>query len=381
MAELGLLGFDGYEFAVANLPRSRQFYVQHLDFAEVQRASPELVARTGQEAILFEAGDVRVAVAAPVRASAPLARYLSRHPAGVTVLAFQVANLDHARNVLSGRGATFLAEPVDTAADGGRYRACEIATPLGEVIFRFVEREEFPLYAPGFELLPSAEPMNRLGFRAIDHVTCNAVTMMPIVLWYQEVLGFDHYWDIQFHTADMVKKGLRGSGFQSVVMWDPESQIKLATNEPLRPFFLDSQINTFVEQNRGPGVQHIALRVPMIIPVVDELAQLGVEFLEMPNAYYERLPARLARLNISRVKEPLEELARLGILVDGADDRYLLQIFLREASGAHRDPQAGPFLYELIQRTGYNGFGEGTFRALFEVIEQDQFLAYQSPMG
>ena len=197
--------------------------------------------------------------------------------------------------------------------------------------------------------------------------------MMPIVLWYREVLGFADYWEIQFHSADMLKHGPRGSGLRSIVMWDPESQIKLATNEPLRPFFFDSQINAFVQQNRGPGIQHIALRVPAIVEAVGELTRRGAQFLETPRAYYETLAARLARLNLSTVEEPMEELARLGILVDGADDRYLLQIFLPEASG--------PFFYEIIQRAGHNGFGEGNFRALFEAVEHEQFMAYRGPMG
>ncbi|MBI3625731.1 MAG: VOC family protein [Candidatus Rokubacteria bacterium] len=380
MADLGLLGFDGFDFAVANLPRSRQFYVERMDFAEVERATPELVERTGQETSVFEAGEIRVAVSSPNRASAPLAAYLSRHPAGVTGLAFSVKSLDRAWQVLAARGATFLGEPTENEVEGGLYRAFEIATPLGEVAFRFVERRDFSLHAPGFEALPLTEPTNQLGFRLIDHVTSNAVTMMPVVLWYREVLGFEHYWDIQFHTADM-KKGPRGSGLKSIVMWDPESKIKLATNEPLRPYFFDSQINVFVQQNGGPGVQHIALRVPALIPVVDELTRRGVQFLATPPTYYEMLPDRLARVNVSTLKEPVEELARLGILVDGADDRYLLQIFLREASALYRDERAGPFFYEIIQRAGHNGFGEGNFRALFEAIEREQFMAYQSPIG
>jgi len=379
MADLGLLGFDGFDFAVANLPRSRQFYVERMDFAEVERASPEMVERSGQETSVFEAGEIRVAVSSPVRASAPMAAYLTRHPAGVTGLAFRVSSVDRAWRVLATRGATFLGEPTEAEGEGGMYRAFEIATPLGDVVFRFVERQEFPFHAPGFEVLPR-DPANQSGFRAIDHVTANAVTMMPVVLWYREVLGLEHYWDIQFHTAD-TKKGPRGSGLKSVVMWDAESKIKLATNEPLRPFFFDSQINVFVAQNGGPGIQHIALRVPAIIPVVDELTRRGVQFLATPSAYYEMLPDRLARLKVSTVKEPLDELARLGILVDGADDRYLLQIFLREASALYGDERAGPFFYEIIQRAGHNGFGEGNFRALFEAIEREQFMAYQSPIG
>ena len=351
--ELGLLGFDGFDFVVPDLPRSRQFYVERMDFAEAQCASAKLAEQTGQETSVFEAGEIRVAVSSPIRASAPLAAYLGRHPAGVTALAFRVQSVERTWEILAARGATFLGEPSEAEAAVGLYRAFEIATPLGDVVFRFVERQECPVYAPGFEVLPPREPTNRFGFRLIDHVTANAATIMPIVLWYREVLGLEHYWDIQFHTVDM-KSGPRGSGLKSVVMWDPQSQIKLATNEPLRPFFFDSQINMFVQQNRGPGVQHIALRVPAIIPVVDELSRRGVQFLRTPPAYYEMLPDRLAHLGVSTVKEPLDELARLGILVDGADDQYLLQIFLREASALYGDERAGPFFYEDRKSTRLN---------------------------
>lgn len=390
---LGLIGFDGFDFVVANLPRSRQFYAERMDFTEVQRASPALVERTGHETSVFEAGTVRVAVSAPARPSAPLARYLGRHPAGVTALAFRVSSVDETWGFLASRGATFLGEPVDAASGEGRYRAFEVATPLGEVIFRFVERRRFPWYAPGFETIPGAAAANRFAFRAIDHVTANAVTMMPATLWYREVLGLEHYWDIEFHTAEAGDRtgagrpaaagamGSGGSGLRSIVMWDPTSKVKLATNEPLRPGFFDSQINVFVEQNRGPGIQHIALRVPAIVPAVEELLRRGVQFLATPPAYYEMLPERLARLRVTHVAEPLDDLARLGVLVDGADDQYLLQIFLREASALYGDEQAGPFFYEIIQRAGHMGFGEGNFRALFEAIEREQFLAYQSPIG
>jgi 4-hydroxyphenylpyruvate dioxygenase len=122
--------------------------------------------------------------------------------------------------------------------------------------------------------------------------------------------------------------------------------------------------------------------VPAILPAVSALAERGVEFLATPAAYYQMLPERLERLGLTgKVRESLDELRRHGILVDGKAGRYLLQIFLRDASALYHEEQAGPFFYEIIQREGHQGFGEGNFRALFEAIEREQFLAHASPMG
>ena len=148
--------------------------------------------------------------------------------------------------------------------------------------------------------------------------------------------------------------------------------MKFATNEPLRPFFRDSQIAKFVEENGGNGVQHIAFAVSNIITAVEELQRRGVEFLATPESYYRDLPERLAKLGITNVKEELAELERLQILLDGANDKYMLQIFMREAAALYDESRAGPFFYEIIQRAGDPGFGYGNFRALFESIERHQ---------
>jgi 4-hydroxyphenylpyruvate dioxygenase len=139
-----------------------------------------------------------------------------------------------------------------------------------------------------------------------------------------------------------------------------------------RPSFEDSQIARFVYENHGPGIQHIAFSVPQIIPTITELRGLGVDFLPTPGAYYRALPERLERLKITNLKEDPAVLEQLQILVDGSDDRYMLQIFLREAAGLYDDERAGPFFYEIIQRAGDEGFGYGNFRALFESIEREQ---------
>jgi 4-hydroxyphenylpyruvate dioxygenase len=379
---LGIVGYDSLHFVVENLDRSREFYTRRFGFKEVARASDDLVARSGQQSIVFGAGDARVCVSTPLTEKSKAARYLKRHPAGVMSLSFRVKDLDLAAAYLDKRGGTFLSEPLEAADErGGRYRSFEIATPLGDVAFRFIQRVDFPAFAPGFVDVGvgnACRPENDFGIQQIDHVTSNGLTMQPIVAWYKDVLGFEPFWEISFHTRDVANTRASGSGLRSIVMWDPESGVKFATNEPLRPFFRESQIAKFVEDNCGNGIQHVAYAVPNIISTVEELLRRKVEFMETHPAYYKDLPERLAKLGVTNVKEELKELERLGILVDGGNEKYMLQIFLREAAVLYDESRAGPFFYEIIQRAGDPGFGYGNFRALFESIERSQ---HDAPPG
>jgi 4-hydroxyphenylpyruvate dioxygenase len=198
-------------------------------------------------------------------------------------------------------------------------------------------------------------------------------TMKPFVDWLKTVMGWEQFWQIEFHTAQLEagKTKESGSGLKSIVMWDPKSQVKIASNEPLRPFFRASQIERFVEDNRGPGVQHIALDVPSAIDAVQELKKVGLKFLDAPATYYERLPARFKEVgfDIARVKEPLKEIQANNLLVDGSKDGYMLQIFTDELRVVSGNSGGAPAFYEVIQRAGDRGFGYGNFRALFEAIE------------
>jgi 4-hydroxyphenylpyruvate dioxygenase len=373
---LGILGYDSFHYVVENLERSRSFYTTKFDFKEVARAGDELVTRSGQQSVVFGAGDVRVCVSTPLAQHSKAARFLKRHPSGVMSLSFRVQDLDATIAFLDKRGGTFLGEPVQADdGHGGRYRSVEIATPLGDVAFRFVERSDFRAFAPGFVdsgVGHHGRPDNLYGIQVVDHVTSNGLTMMPIIGWYRDVLGFEPFWEIKFHTADVAKQFAHGSGLKSIVMWDPVSKVKFATNEPLRPQFRDSQIYKFVEDNQGPGVQHIAFNVGDIIASVEELKRRKVDFMDTPAAYYRDLPRRLEALGIHNVKEQLSLLEKHQILLDGSQDRYMLQIFLREAKALYADERAGPFFYEIIQRCGDEGFGYGNFRALFESIERAQ---------
>jgi 4-hydroxyphenylpyruvate dioxygenase len=376
---IGILGYDSLHFVVENLERSRRFYTEMFDFKEVARAGDELTARSGQQSTVFGAGDVRVCVSTPLAERSKAARFLRRHPAGVMSLSFRVKSLDDTMRFLEKRGGTFLAAPIeDTDARGGRYRAVEIATPLGDVAFRFVERSDYRAFAPGFVdsgVGASADPRkleNVFGIQIVDHVTSNGLTMQPIVAWYRDVLGFEPFWEIRFHTQDVAAQFAHGSGLKSIVMWDPVSQVKFATNEPLRPHFRESQIYKFVEDNVGAGIQHVAFNVRNIVWTVEELKRRGVDFMETPPSYYRDLPRRLEALGIHNVREELGVLEKHQILLDGSQDRYMLQIFLREAKSLYADERAGPFFYEIIQRCGDEGFGYGNFRALFESIERAQ---------
>ncbi len=376
MAEsLGLIGYDSFHFIVTDLERSRRFYTESLGFTEVARASERKIEKGGEAASVFGAGQIRVLVSSPLRKDSRAARYLRIHPDGISSLALRVRSVEEAWSFLETRGATFTSDIESDEHAGGRFRTFSIATPLDDLTFRFIQRDgDYSLFAPDFVTVGDGVPKeNPNGFATIDHVTSNAYTMLPVVHWYRDVLGFTRYWDVEFHTTEVPGGAtITGSGLRSVVMSDPESGIKLATNEPMRPFFRDSQINRFCEDHHGAGVQHVALLVKEIVPAVTRLRSHGIQFLPAPPAYYDRLPRRLEEVRVSRLAEPIEALRKNHVLVDGTDEKYMLQIFMKDAGAMYGDVKAGPFFYELIQREGDRGFGYGNFRALFESIEEQQ---------
>jgi len=380
LPSLGILRLEALHYYVHDLERSRRFYTERLDFAEVAVSDARLTRDGRQRSALFEAGDVRVLVSAPEGEGGRAARWLRLHPDGVGSLVFEVEDAARAFALLEERGGTPTSDLLGFEDGGGTLRTFAITTPFGDTTFRFVERRGWGGPYPG--LTPHPTPRggrNRFGFGALDHVTSNFRTMKPALLWLEHVLGFEEFWEVRFHTQDAAGEARRareaahGSGLSSVVMRDPRSGVKFANNEPRRPAFRASQIHLFVEDQRGDGVQHAALTVADIRAAVRGLRAGGVEFMPTPGSYYDLLPARLQATGIGRLDEPIEELRELGLLVDGAAaGSYLLQIFLRDSAGLYREPEAGPFFFEIIQRKGDQGFGAGNFRALFESIEREQ---------
>ncbi|HEY0709882.1 MAG TPA: VOC family protein, partial [Polyangia bacterium] len=276
--------------------------------------------------------------------------------------------------LLEERGGTMITDIDRFEDDGGTLAMFSMTTPFGDTTFRFIERRGFRAFFPGFEVYPAPQGgHNEFAFKRIDHLTTNFQTMSPALLWMEHVMGMERFWTVQFHTRDVAPDRNGGSGLRSVVMMEPQSKLKFACNEPLRPFFKDSQINVFAEDHRGDGIQHAALAVPDIITSIRGLRGRGVDFMPTPGSYYDLLPARLEQLGVGKIDEDLAILRELEILVDGeSPGKYLLQIFLKEAALIEHDREAGPFFFEIIQRKGSNGFGAGNFRALFESIEREQ---------
>lgn len=373
--EVGIRKLLGLHYYVHDLERSRRFYTERLGFAEIGSSSPELERDGRQRSLVFQAGDIVITCSTPAGAGGRAARYLGRHPDGVGTLAFEVEDIDRTFRVLEARGATPISEVMRSQDEHGSIATFSITTPFGDTTFRFVQRTGYRGLFPGMQLYETPRGGdNAIGFTHIDHITSNFQTMAPALLWLEHVLGLRELWEVEFHTRDVAKYEVRaGSGLRSKVMWDPHSGVKFANNEPYRPAFRSSQINQFVEDHRGDGIQHAALACGDIIAAVRALRARGLEFMPTPGTYYDSLPSRLAELGIEHIDEPIETLRELEILVDGhGPGRYLLQIFVKDAAALYHEPPAGPFFFELIQRKGDEGFGAGNFRALFESIERAQ---------
>jgi 4-hydroxyphenylpyruvate dioxygenase len=380
-ASIGIQRIEALHYYVHDLDRTRRFFVDRLDFVEIGASGSQLEKEGRQRSAAFRAGGALFVIHQPVGEGGRAWRYLRKHPEGVGTVVFDVDDADRAFALLDERGGTFITDVQRFQDDAGTLAMFSITTPFGDTTFRFMERRGYRGLFPGFVPAPGPErPGNGFGFVRIDHLTANFQTMKPALLWMQHVLGFEPFWEIAFHTNDVaaVERREHGSGLKSVVMWDPVSGVKFANNEPFRPFFKESQINLFAEDNRGDGVQHSALAVTDIVTAVRGLRERGVEFMTTPGSYFDALPARLERIGVGPIQENIEVLRELGILVDGsARGQYLLQIFLKEAAGLYHDREAGPFFFEIIQRKGDQGFGAGNFRALFEAIEREQQRDHQ----
>jgi 4-hydroxyphenylpyruvate dioxygenase len=371
---LGIQRIASLHMFVRDLERSRDHYVKNLDFAEVAVSTPDFEAEHRARASVLEAGGVRFVFMEPLGSKGESFHWLEKHPEGVGRVVFDVPDAEKAFMLLAERGATPITGLERRTVEGGVVTWFDVATALGDTLFRFVQHEGRTPIMPNLVRLDTPRGgTNRFGISHVDHLTTNFLTLQPALAWMEQVMGFERFWEIEFHTQDVKKGQFSGSGLKSIVMWDPHSGLKFANNEPAQPFFKASQIYLFYLDHRGAGVQHVALAVSDLLAAVDGMRERGVQFMPTPGAYYDMLPRRLIELGVNQVEEDIDTLRKLEILVDGqADRRYMLQIFMKEAAALFKDPQAGPHFIELLQRKGDDGFGGGNFRALFESIERQQ---------
>ena len=374
LESLGIKKLEAIHYYVHDLERSRKFYVEKMDFAEIAASSADFDARGKQTSAIFEASDCRVIVSTPKGEGGRAWRWLKRHPDGVGALVFEVEDIEKTFKLLEAREGTPIDDIQTIKEADGTFKTFSITTAFGSTTFRFVQRDGYKGLYPGITRYTEARGgKNRFGFDHFDHVTSNFETLAPALLWMEHVMGFERYWNIEFHTNDVRIDDKNGSGLRSVVMWDPHSGVKFANNEPYRPFFKASQINLFYEDNRGNGIQHAALTTKDIITCVRDMRAANVAFMPTPGSYYDALPQRLEDTGIKKIDEDINVLRDLEILVDGGEEHsYMLQIFLKDSAGLYGEKDAGPFFYEIIERKGDRGFGGGNFRALFESIERAQ---------
>lgn len=230
----------------------------------------------------------------------------------------------------------------------------------GETIHSLVERRNYRgLFMPGYRAVQPHFAPAHAGLKYVDHCVGN-VELGKMNYWvefYSHVLGFRN-----LLTFDDKTISTEYSSLMSKVMANGNDRIKFPINEPARGK-RRSQIDEYLDFYQGPGVQHMALATDDIITTVTTLRDRGVEFLSVPTAYYDELQSR-----IGKIDEPVDELARLGVLIDRDPDGYLLQIFTKPVE------DRPTVFFEIIQRKGAKSFGAGNFKALFEAIEREQGL-------
>lgn len=351
-------GTDHIEFYVGNAKQAAMYYQAAFGFQLVAYRGPETGTRDRVSYVLQQ-DKIRFVLTSALSPEHEVAQHVHEHGDGVKVLALWVDDVENAYNIAMERGAKSAFAPKTQKGEYGEVKMAAIRT-YGETIHTLVERKNYHgVFLPGFVAKTSERTATPIGLKYVDHCVGNVELgrMNEWVQFYQDVMGFkllvtfdDHDISTEY-TALMSKVVSNGNGY-----------IKFPINEPAEGK-KKSQIEEYLDFYRGAGVQHIAVATDNIIYTVNELRKNGVDFLYVPETYYEDLMER-----VGEIKEDIAELKRLNILVDRDEEGYLLQIFTKPVQ------DRPTVFYEIIQRAGARSFGKGNFKALFEAIEREQEL-------
>ena len=351
-----LHGIDHVELYVGNARQAAFYYVHALGFREVAYAGLETGVRDRVSHVV-EQGRIRLVLTGALRPDHPVGHHQATHGDGAKVIALSVPDVEHAYREATTRGAIGVREPWVERDEHGVIRFATIAT-YGETLHTFVDRSEYEgPFAPGYTARDVSS--GDVGLLAIDHVVGNVElgAMQTWVKFYEDVFGMTemlHFTDEAISTEY--------SALMSKVVTNGNGRVKFPINEPAEGK-RKSQIDEYLEFYGGAGAQHIAVATRDIVQTVTDLRERGIEFLSVPETYYDDVPER-----IGEIDESLEDLRRLGILVDRDDEGYMLQIFTKPVG------DRPTMFFEVIERHGARGFGEGNFKALFEAIEREQEL-------
>ncbi len=342
------------ELWVGNAKQAAYYYRQAFGFSQVAYAGLETGLRD-RASYLLEQGRVRLVLSTPLSGGNGMSSHLTQHGDGVRDVAFHVEDADACFAAAIERGAKVASEPQTLSDEHGSVQHAAIHT-YGDTLHSFISHDNYNgPFLPGYRAAPIAgEPV---GLRFVDHIVGN-VELGKMDVWagfYANVLGFSQ----QQHFSDE-DISTEYSALMSKVMESDNGRIKFPLNEPAKGR-RKSQIEEYLDFNDGPGVQHIALLTDDIIKAIEKLRANGVEFLHVPDDYYDTLQKR-----VGAIDEDMADIRRLRILVDRDEEGYLLQLFTKPVE------DRPTLFYEIIQRKGSRGFGYGNFKALFEAIELEQ---------
>jgi len=352
---VSLKGFDYIELYVGNAHQAAHFYRTTFGFLPVAYAGLE-TGECDRVSFIMEQGQIRLVLTAATSPESQVAEHVRLHGDGIKDIAFVVDDAAHAFAVAVKRGAIPVLEPSVFENQDGRLIKATIAH-CGQIAHSFIQRDDsLHAFFPNYRAITKASPALSTGLKSIDHIAISVErgTLDRWIDFYKNVLDFH-----QSHQEDIFTEY---SAMRSVVVQNSNESIKFPIMEPA-PGRRKSQIEEYLEFNRGPGAQHVAFLSSNIMETVRLLRENSIEFLLSPDTYYQMLEDR-----IGVIDEDINSLRELNILVDRDQCGYLLQIFSKPL-------QSRPTLFiEIIQRVGARGFGGGNIRALFEAVEREQAM-------
>ncbi len=358
---LPLLGTDYVEFYVGNAKQAAHFYKTAFGFQSYAYRGLETGSKDSVSYVLKQ-DKIRLILTTPLNSKSKINDHIVKHGDGIKVVALWVDDARKAYKETTSRGAKSYMKPTVEKDENGEVVRAGIYT-YGETVHMFVERKNYNgIFIPGYKKWESDYNPSPVGLKYIDHMVGNVGwgEMNTWVKWYEEVMGFENFLsfdDTQIHTEY--------SALMSKVMSNGNGRIKFPINEPAEGI-KRSQIEEYLDFYEGSGVQHIAVATNDIIGTVSEMRKRGIEFLSTPpDEYYKAVPFRLEEHN-HELREDIETLKSLGIMIDADEEGYLLQIFTKPIE------DRPTLFFEIIQRMGALGFGAGNFKALFESIEREQ---------
>jgi 4-hydroxyphenylpyruvate dioxygenase len=355
---LPLLGTDYVELYVGNAKQSAYYYMSAWGFKPLAYKGLETGSKDVVSYVLVQ-DKIRLVLTSPLKQDGPINEHINKHGDGVKVVALWVDDAAKSWQETTSRGAKSCMEPQTVKDENGEVVLSGIHT-YGETLHVFVERSNYNgVFMPGYRPWNPAYQPTDVGLKYIDHMVGNVGwnEMNEWVEFYAKVMGFAQL--ISFDDKDI---STEYSALMSKVMSNGNGRIKFPINEPAEGK-KKSQIEEYIDFYNGAGVQHIAVATDNIIETVTALQNRGVEFLTVPNTYYETILDK-----VGKIDEDLAPLQKLGILIDRDDEGYLLQIFTKPVL------DRPTMFFEIIQRKGAQSFGKGNFKALFEAIEREQEL-------